>query len=347
MFFVMLFCGIIIKRIKAKTKNKMNIGKLIFDELNLKKQARDLGVKVWQTPSFMMIIVGLMIVSTMIGVYYVSYVSRFYESPEILTVIEFSVASILLTVGSTIIRGVEAVARANKMKSEFVSIASHQLKTPIAEINWQLELLSSKFSSGFTQKQKEIVKGLSRSSAKMTRLAADLLDVAHIDQGKLVLAKEIVDLKDLIVEVIADQAAFAKNFNVKVKSSLPKRQMKILGDRKHIYIVLDNLLSNAIKYTDKKGSVEIVLEKEENSALVCVRDNGLGISRNEQSSIFQKFFRSNNEAKNKTDGTGLGLYISKNIIEQSGGKLWFESIEKVGSEFFFSLPLKGSKKKKK
>lgn len=323
----------------------MNIGKIIFDELNLKKQAQDLGVKVWQTPSFLMIIVGIMIAATMIGVYYVS---RFYESPEILTVIEFSVASILLTIGSTIIRGVEAVAKANKMKTEFVSIASHQLKTPIAEINWQMELLMSKYFKDLSEKQKEIIKGISKSSARMTRLASDLLDVAHIDQGKLVLVKELVDLKDLISDAIDSQNNFAKSLGVEVKSFLPKRQMKVLADKKHLAVVLDNLLSNAIKYTNKKGLVEIILEKDGNeNAVVCVRDNGFGISRNEQSSIFQKFFRSNNPAKNKTDGTGLGLYISKNIIEQSGGKLWFESIERVGSEFFFSLPLKGRNTKRK
>ena len=105
------------------------------------------------------------------------------------------------------------------------------------------------------------------------------------------------------------------------------------------------MVSNAVKYINGKGMVDVILEQKDDMVQVCVRDNGVGIPKAEYGNIAKKFFRSNNLIKNQTDGTGLGLYITKNIVEQSGGKFWFTSIENVGSEFYFSLPINSNKKK--
>jgi signal transduction histidine kinase len=314
----------------------------IFDAFNLKKEADDLGVKIWLTPSFLFIVMGIIIVIAMTGVYVIS---SFYDSPEILVISESAVVMITLTIGNFIIRTVEEIAKANRMKTEFVSIASHQLKTPISEMKWETELLVSKFSEGLSEKQKEIIKEISHSGEKMGRLVNDLLDVARIDQGNLPLAKEKIDLCSLIDDAVEAQRPLAAASNVELKKTLKEKKLDIIADKRRLSVVLDNLISNAIKYIDKKGLVEIILEKDGNMVQVCVRDNGVGIPKEEQAKISQKFFRSNNSIKNKTDGTGLGLYIAKNIVEQSGGSLWFESIENVGSEFYFTLPLINNKLK--
>lgn len=317
----------------------MPFGKLrqrISDDFNLKKQAQDLGVSVWQTPSFLFVVMGLVIIAAMTGVYAVS---KNYDSPEVLIISESLVVIILLTIGNSVIRSVEEVAKANKMKTEFVSIASHQLKTPIAEMKWQMELLLSKFSQGLSEKQEEIVKGISHSSEKMARLVNDLLDVARIDQGRLALSEDRIDLCALVKELVAEHQVFAAALNVKILTSFPVASQEVVADKRRIAVVFDNLLSNAIKYIEGRGKVEIFLEPKGDVVQVCIRDNGVGIPKNEQGKIFQKFFRSNNSIKNQTDGTGLGLYIAKNIIEQSGGQLWFQSVENVGSEFYFTLPV--------
>ena len=309
----------------------------IADEFDLKKQAEDLGVSVWQTPSFLFIVMGVIITIVMAVVYIVS---KHYDSPEIIIISESAVVLLLFTIGNFIIRTVEEVAKANKMKTEFVSIASHQLKTPISEMKWETELLISKFSAGLSEKQKGIIKEISHSGEKMGRLINDLLDVAHIDQGNLPLMKNKLSLSKLIKESIESQKIFALSSNVEIKTSFQKGEFDVFVDRRRVLVVLDNLISNAIKYIDGKGLVEIFLEKnKENMAEVRVRDNGVGIPEAEQENISKKFFRSNNSAKNKTDGTGLGLYIAKNIVEQSGGSLWFKSIENAGSEFYFTLPM--------
>jgi len=312
------------------------IKKKFYDEFNLKKQADDLGLKVWQSPSFLFIMMGAVIIFAMAGVYFVS---RNYDSPDVLVISESFIVIILFIIGNFIIRSVDQVARANKMKTEFISIASHQLKTPIAEINWQIELLLSKFPGGLSEKQQLLIGQIAHSSQKMARLVGDLLDVARIDQGKLALAKEEIDLCNVVNDAIINQWPFSISAGVELKSLCPSVPTNVLADKKRIGVVLDNLLSNAIKYTGKGGLIEIFLEIKEDVVQVCIRDNGVGIPKNEQGDIFKKFFRSNNVMKNNTDGTGLGLYIAKNIIEQTGGKLWFQSIENIGSEFFFSLPV--------
>lgn len=314
-----------------------NLKQRIYDEFNLKKQADELGVKIWQSPSFLFIAMGIVIIGAMGGVYLVS---AHYDSPEVLALSELVVVALLFTIGSLIIKTVEEIAKANKMKSEFVAIASHQLKTPIAEMNWQIELLLSKFQAGLDGKQEELVKGISLSNDRMGRLVNDLLDVARIDQGQLALSKDKIDFCNLVHEAVENQRKIAEAKEVELRDSCPVVPVNITIDKRRILVAFDNLLSNAIKYTGSKGIVEVFLEETEHHVRVCVRDSGVGIPKAEQVRIGQKFFRSNNSVKNITDGTGLGLYIAKNIIEQSGGEFWFKSEEGVGSEFYFTLPTK-------
>lgn len=310
-----------------------------MDELNLKRQADELGVKLWQSPGFLFIVMGMIIIAAMTGVYFVS---KNYDSPEIIVVVESAVVAVLFTIGNFIIKVVEEIAKANKMKTEFVSVASHQLKTPIAEINWQLELLTRKFQTGLNEKQEELVKGISHSSEKMGRLVNDLLDVARIDQGQLALSKEKINFSALAHDVIESQQTLARTNEVELRDSLPVTSVEIFMDKRRVAIAFENLVSNALKYTKKGGLVEVLMVEKDGFVQVCVRDNGVGISKSDQQKIAQKFFRSS-LVKDETDGTGLGLYITKNIVEQSGGKFWFNSEIGKGSEFYFTLPLAKNK----
>lgn len=322
------------------TKIKMILAK-IANEFNIKKQADELGVSVWRSPGFLFILMGAIIIISMLAVYFVF---NNPDSIEYLLISEFALVLILFVIGNSIIRGVDEIARANKMKTEFVSVASHQLKTPLAAINWEVELLSKKFSEGLTEKQKELLEEISNANGRMSRLVNDLLDVARIDQGRLPLMPEEFSLEQLVKDVIESNKVLAVTRNVEVNVNRYGKIPSVWGDKRRMVVVMDNLISNAIKYIPKKGKVEVAITPESKRITVCVKDNGVGIPKNQQRHIFQKFFRSDNAIKNQTEGTGLGLYIAKNIVKQSGGDLWFTSEENAGSTFCFYLPVKKNNK---
>jgi signal transduction histidine kinase len=308
------------------------------NDFNLKKQAEDLGVKVWQTPGFAFIMMGVVAFAVMTGTYYIS---RNYEDPSIVVISESIIAIVIIVIGSSITRIIEQMARLNKMKSNFVSVASHQLRTPLSAIRWETELLMTKQKRGMTEKQLETVKTINSLGCRMTRLVNDLLDVARIDQDRLILRKESVDLVDIVEKMINDTQSLAKARNVEIVFSVNKKKIpRITGDPEKLKLVVDNLISNSIKYIAKRGKIDIKLVKKDNTIEFSVRDNGVGIPEEQHDQVFNKFFRSDNVVKYQTEGTGLGLYISKSIIDQSGGKIWFQSIENVGSVFSFSLPIK-------
>jgi signal transduction histidine kinase len=306
------------------------------NDLNLKKQAEELGVKVWQTPSFLFLMLGIVTIAIMTATYFIS---KTYDSPEFVIISEASVVIMILIIGNSIIRIVDQMIRINKMKSEFVSVASHQLRTPLSAIKWETELLLSKFKKGLNQKQLKNVENIDMLSHRMIRLVNDLLDVARIEQKRLVLKKESVDLGKITEEITTEMAPIMKARNIEMALSLNKKDLKVMGDSARLKMVVDNLLNNSIKYTTNRGKIEIKIGKKDNNLVFCIKDNGVGIPEEQQKRIFDKFFRSDNIVKYQTEGTGLGLYISKNIIEQLGGKIWFQSVENLGSIFSFSLPI--------
>ena len=307
-----------------------------INDLNLKKQAEELGVSVWRTPSFLFIVMGLVTMLVMTATYYVA---RNYDDPSVLIIAECVVVIIIFSIGNSIIRELEQMARTNKLKTEFVFVASHQLRTPISAIRWETELLLTKRSVGLNAQQKESIERIEVLSNRMTRLVADLLDVARIDQGKLMLRTNRIDSLPIIQEVLKSLEPMIKEKNLRIIFNQDQKIAPIVGDPGKIKLVFENLISNAVKYTLNHGKIEIKVERVKCFLVFSIIDNGVGIPENQQELVFDKFFRSDNVVKYQTEGTGLGLYIAKNIVEQSGGKLWFKSKEDVGSIFSFSLPV--------
>ena len=312
------------------------MGLKVINDFNLRKQADELGISIWKTPGFLLLMLGAVTIIAMTAVYFIS---KEYDRPEILVMAESTVVAVILVFGSSLIQQIEVIARVNKQKTEFVSVASHQLRTPLGAIRWETELLLSKFGSGMTEKQRAGISNISMLAGRMTRLVNDLLDVTRIDQGRMFLKKEEVDLEKIVSEIGENLRPLAISKNLETVIRKKAGLKKVMGDNERLKLVIENLFSNSIKYTQDGGKVEVDLFRDGDSIVFRLKDNGVGIPREQQSQVFEKFFRSDNVVKYQTEGTGLGLYIAKNIVEQLGGEMWFHSKENIGSVFSFSLPI--------
>jgi signal transduction histidine kinase len=310
----------------------------ISDELNIIAQCKKYGLSLWQCPSFLFLIMGIIICFVSIISYLIG--TRYIAEPRIVALIVLLISAILLILATIITNSFERLAEANRMKSEFISIVSHQLRAPLSNLAWAIELLMSGRLGKIEEQQVEYFKILKENSDRMKDLVKDLLIVSRIESAKLSLKKEEFSLEELTKEIIKEFEPFAKASNCEIEFFAEKNLPKIFGDRYQIRQVIENLLDNAIRYTPGKGKVKIRIKKEKNFVHFEIEDNGVGIPKEDQKFIFQKFFRASNVLKYKTQGTGLGLYISKAIIERSGGKISFKSQEGVGSTFWFKLPIK-------
>lgn len=233
----------------------------------------------------------------------------------------------------------------DKAKTEFVSLASHQLRTPLSAINWYAEMLLAGDAGKLNTEQDKYVKEIYSGNQRMVMLVNALLNVSRIELGTFAVEPQPTDFVALANSVISEVQPQIKekklNFNFAYDKNLPL----IDADPKLIRIIIQNFLTNAIKYTPAGGRVSVKLAKQGSNVEISVADTGYGIPEAAKPKIFEKLYRAGNVREKETEGTGLGLYIVKNIVDEAKGKVWFESAENKGSTFHVSLPLKGMKKK--
>jgi len=309
-----------------------------FEQLNIFAQSRKSGVSVWQYPQLIFLVMGIITIAAILTAYAVG--TKFVAEPEVVVLITLALSVILLVITFTITQSFERLVDANRMKSEFVSIVSHQLRAPLSNLRWALELLMSGRLGEIEKPQLDYFKILKDSSSRMSELVKDLLIVSRIEQGQLSLKKEEISFPDLIKDLMREYTPFARAFNVELSFTEKGNFPKVFADPSQIKLVAENFLDNAVRYSKGKGKVEINLEQKDHVLSFKITDNGVGVPQADQKYIFQKFFRSSNVLRYQTQGTGLGLYIAKSIVVRSGGKIGFQSEEGKGSTFWFTLPIK-------
>lgn len=223
--------------------------------------------------------------------------------------------------------------------TEVTSVISHQLKTPLAGIKSSLEILLSGDLGEISVKQREYLALALDGSNKMIGLIKNLLDASRIDEGRMQLTSAPTDIGALAKTVVDDLITFAQAKNTTLSITLEENLPKTSVDAVKIHEVISNLVYNAIRYSKGKGTVVVAVRRDGHDILFSCADTGIGIGEGDKNKIFSKFYRSPNVSALAPDGSGLGLYISKAIVEKSGGKIWFESVEGKGSTFSFSLPI--------
>lgn len=235
---------------------------------------------------------------------------------------------------------------ADRMKSEFVSLASHQLRSPLTAVRWLTERLVQPQTGPLNESQQEIARLLRETSLRLIHLVNDLLNISRLETGRMTVEPQLTDIKQLIQQAIDDLQYQIEQKKHQVTCAInPEVPAQLSIDPQLIHEVISNLISNAVKYTPDKGNISIEITSQSDQVEIVVKDNGYGIPSSEHSKIFGRFYRATNVATKDIDGTGLGLYLVKLIVEASGGKIWFESQVDQGTTFYFTLPREGSHKR--
>ena len=312
--------------------------KKILAQLDIPAQCRRYGLPLWQCPQFLFFVMGSVIALASIISYLIG--TRYIANPEMVALIILVITTILFIIAFVMTRSFERLAEASRMKSEFINIISHQMRSPLTNIKWTFELLTSKEMEMPSGKVEEYLNNVKENIARMVELIDDLLIVSKIEQGTFPVLRKEISPENLIKELVSRYKVFAEASHIELNFYSQKNLPEVFTDPSLFKIVVENLIDNAIRYTKGKGNVEIGLERREKDLFFKIKDSGVGIPKKEQGHIFQKFFRAENILKERTRGSGLGLYVCKSIIEKLGGRIWFESKEGKGTTFYFTLPIK-------
>lgn len=253
--------------------------------------------------------------------------------------------SVVKTIGCVVVfRDVTKERNIEKTKNDFLSLASHQLRTPLSGTKWLINTMQRGVLGKMNKKQSEYLGQIYNINERMIKLVSDMLNVLRLESGAVIIEKETISISKLYDELVLMMESAAKSKGVILKN-IPKgrKEVFIETDAQILRSILENFISNSINYSSS-GQVVILDAKDEAAAIVFfVKDHGIGIPKKEQEQILKRFYRASNAKEFKPDGTGLGLYTALILAEKIGAKIFFESKEGKGSIFYLRVPKKVEK----
>jgi signal transduction histidine kinase len=223
-------------------------------------------------------------------------------------------------------------------KSELISVASHQLRTPLTAMRGNVEMLIDESFGALNKEQHELLDDIEDSTLRLITMVNDMLDITKIERNDFEMNRSKINIHHLLNSVIGDLTTYANQHEITIDSSNVARDVIVEGDEVRLRQVFQNLIDNAIKYGRNKGKIQIATEAIDGAVEITFKDDGIGIPKNEQSKIFARFYRATNTSKSTSSGSGLGLYIVRAIVQQHGGDITFESGEGEGTTFIVRLP---------
>lgn len=242
-------------------------------------------------------------------------------------------------------KNITAAKEIDRTRTEFITLASHQLRTPLTNISLSLEVLLRDPANRLTECQKDCLDGIYHDIHGMADLISTLLDASKIQLGSFLIELKPVNLVDTAESVLKEVLGEVYAKKLKLIKQYDETLPVIMSDQNIIKTILHNLLTNAVKYTPEKGLITFKIKRTENKVIFQVSDSGYGIPKGEQLRVFSKYFRAGNIKDKEARGTGLGLYLTKLLIKSIQGKIRFSSRENEGTTFSVSLPLNEYKSK--
>ena len=230
----------------------------------------------------------------------------------------------------------------DRMKSEFISLASHQLRTPLASVKTYAHMLMDGYMGKLKPKQAAAVRTIIIATNKMNELISVLLNIARMESGHIAVNIKRLNAVSMAEDVVKQLKIAADIKTISLVLDIPEKPAMLTTDSLIAREILTNLVSNSIKYTPPHGTITLTVRKQEDDILFTVSDTGIGIPKQSQDQIFAKFFRAQNVVYQEPSGTGLGLYVAKGLVTTLHGKIWFKSEEDRGSTFYVSLPIDNS-----
>lgn len=306
----------------------------ILEDLNVVKQCRNLRVKLWECPDFLFLILGIVIIVSIVVTYLIA--NRFIINPFITSLIVLIVAAVMFVIAYLIVKSFNVIIEANIFKSEFINIISHEIRSPLTSLKWSINLYEK---NNLNKENLEYFNIMKDEINKINNLVQILNDVGRIELKQIQFNKSLLSIAALTKEIIEELESFIKEKNIKLSLNIEKDLPKILIDGEKIKLVIKNLIDNAIRYNREGGKIIITISKENSKIRFKIEDTGVGISKEQKKKIFQKFFRADNILRYQTKGLGLGLFISKHLIEAMNGAINFKSKDGKGSIFWFILPI--------
>lgn len=235
-------------------------------------------------------------------------------------------------------RANEMLRELDKRKSDFLSVMAHQLRTPLAGIKWTFNILLSEDLGTLNEEQKKFLMKGYESNQRMINLIEDMLGAERIGSGRAHFDFETTGIHQVLETVMFELTPQAANRNVSIKvEGINEKLTPVVADSEKLKAVFQNLIDNAIKYTRAGGTVTVRCTDNGEFFVIAIKDTGIGIPQEQQKYIFNRFYRAPNAIKEQTDGSGLGLFIVKGIVEKHGGTVWFDSEEGKGTTFYFTL----------
>ncbi|MBU1159671.1 HAMP domain-containing histidine kinase [Patescibacteria group bacterium] len=312
----------------------MDILKKIIDQFNFAKQCREYNITIWQSPQFLFLLMGLVII---ISILLTNYVAQKFVEPALVALIVLIVTAVLFIINFFIVSSFERIAQVSKQKSEFISIMSHRLRSPLSAIKWQTDILLKKPLAEEDQKDASLLE-IKKQNERMIRIVNDLLDLSKIDDRRMILNPVNFNLKEVVEKVVQIKKEDSQDMHTEMFISAQDDLPDVFGDAEKIKNVVYQLVDNSVRYNPDGGKVSIFIDRFGNYLRCSISDEGTGINEDESRKIFTKFFRQK-ASLYQTEGSGVGLFIAKKFIEACGGKIGFNSVEGRGSTFWFTLPI--------